>query len=168
MFRTFPIYTHEAASLSPFSSSFLSPLFFFSLSGEMEPKWSTILAPSSIFSGFDDLKWITTEFDHELFTKRPIAGGIETANESANDNDVKPFKVDPFTVVGDVCSGNLADAADFQNLVSTLSLSHTMHLRKLFAIEKARLNVLFLQRDFGKLNSFKLAENASLHSCCLF
>lgn len=93
----------------------------------MEPKWGSILTPSSIFSGFEDLKWIT-EFDHELFTKRPVTVGVETETESANDIDVKPFKVDPFTGVGDVCSGNVADAADFQNLVSALSLSHTTHL----------------------------------------
>jgi hypothetical protein len=90
----------------------------------MESKWSNILTPStSIFStSFEDLKWIATEFDHELFTKR-----VQTPNESANDNDVKPCKVDPFIGVGDVFSGNIAGAADFRNLVSALSLSHTMH-----------------------------------------
>lgn len=121
MFQILPIYRHEAASLSPFSSSFLSPLFHF-LSFKMEPKWSTILPATSIFSSFDDLKWITAEFDHELFTKRPVT--VETA---IDDNDVKPSKVDPFLGVGDVCSGNIANAADFHNLVSALSLSHTMH-----------------------------------------
>ncbi|CAK8570134.1 unnamed protein product [Lathyrus sativus] len=88
----------------------------------MEPKWGSILTPSSIFSGFEDLKWIT-EFDHELFTKRPVTVGVETETESANDIDVKPFKVDPFTGVGDVCSGIIADAADFQNLDTVTSFS---------------------------------------------
>ncbi|CAI8605777.1 unnamed protein product [Vicia faba] len=86
----------------------------------MEPKWGTILTPSSIFSGFEDLKWIT-EFDHELFTKRPVT--VETETDSANDVDVKPFKVDPFTGVGDVCSGIVADAADFHNLDTVTSFS---------------------------------------------
>ncbi|KAK2399167.1 light-inducible protein CPRF2 [Trifolium repens] len=86
----------------------------------MESKWSNILTPStSIFStNFEDLKWIATEFDHELFTKR-----VQTPNESANDNDVKPCKVDPFIGVGDVCSGNIAGAADFRNLDAVTSFS---------------------------------------------
>ncbi|XP_073224169.1 basic leucine zipper 9 isoform X1 [Cicer arietinum] len=116
----------------------------------MEPKWSTILAPSSIFSGFDDLKWITTEFDHELFTKRPIAGGIETANESANDNDVKPFKVDPFTVVGDVCSGNLADAADFQNLGEAKEL-----------VKATSAGILFSDEEKDAVTSFSTCGEAT-------
>ncbi|GAU15236.1 hypothetical protein TSUD_09740 [Trifolium subterraneum] len=85
----------------------------------MESKWSNILTPSSIFSSsFEDLKWITTEFDHELFTKR-----VQTPNESAIDNDVKPCKVDPFIGVGDVCSGNIAGAADLRNLDAVTSFS---------------------------------------------
>ncbi|AES58848.2 BZIP transcription factor [Medicago truncatula] len=84
----------------------------------MEPKWSTILPATSIFSSFDDLKWITAEFDHELFTKRPVT--VETA---IDDNDVKPSKVDPFLGVGDVCSDNIANAADFHNLDAVTSFS---------------------------------------------
>ena len=110
--------------LVPFLFLF-SLLFSIFLSCEMEPKWSTILPATSIFSSFDDLKWITAEFDHELFTKRPV-----TVETTIDDNDVKPSKMDAFIGVGDVCSGNIADAADFHNLVSALSLSHTMHSKK--------------------------------------
>ncbi|KAJ1427583.1 Basic-leucine zipper domain [Sesbania bispinosa] len=93
----------------------------------MEPKWGGVLAASSIFSAFDDLKWIATEFDQELFTKRPVAGEVETANGSTNDddNDVKPCKVDPFTG-GGVFSGQIngaATAASFKNLDAVTAFS---------------------------------------------
>ncbi|KAJ1422494.1 P-type ATPase [Sesbania bispinosa] len=93
----------------------------------MEPKWGGVLAASSIFSAFDDLKWIASEFDQELFTKRPVSGELETANGSANDddNDVKPCKMDPFTG-GGVFSGQIngaATAASFQNLDAVTAFS---------------------------------------------
>lgn len=112
----------------------LFSLLFFLFSGEMDSKWGSVLTASSIFSGFDDLKWITSEFDQEvLFTKRPVTGEVETAIGSTNDDedekDVKPLKVlDSFTG-GGISTGNLTGAADFENnLVSPLSLSHTTHL----------------------------------------
>ncbi|XP_061336526.1 basic leucine zipper 9-like isoform X2 [Gastrolobium bilobum] len=88
----------------------------------MEPKWGGVLAAPSIFSSFDDLKWIASEFDHEEFMKRVTE--VEIANGSANDDDVKPCKMDPF-INGGACSGQLngAAVASFPNLDAVTAFS---------------------------------------------